>query len=637
MKRSLSMAVLGLVLTIALLPMVSSAQMKYKEAPMLAELVRAGKLPPVEQRLPKEPLVIEPIEKIGKYGGTLMTGAVEPRTWGNDGGAHIRIPYLLWVNREFTKVIPYLAKGYDFSKDMKTFTLYLREGMKWSDGYPFTVDDILFWWEDQILNDELTPVKPAYWKPGGELAKFKKVDDYTLKIEFAVPYRPALSLLAYFGSMQQNFFNPKHYLKRWHIKYNPDAGKLAKEEKFEFWYQAFMFHRDITPSQEDVNLPTVHPWMLERRAIDRAVYVRNPYYAAVDTAGNQLPYIDRIIVDAMDKEVMLMKIMNGDVDYAGMMLELPNYPVLMQNKEKGGYEVYMWPSPVPAEIALGFNLTHKDPVKRQVFQDVRFRRAMSLAIDRNEINEIVFLGQGVPMQATVHPSCSFFKEEWAKSYADYDPKGAEKLLDEMGLKRGPDGYRLGPDGKTLIVTIEYNATLAFARETIELVRSHWDKVGIKVAVKEDERTLYMKRRDANELDVGVWHTDRMMEFRVNIPRFTKYNPRSEVGWAVDWGLWLDTGGKSGEKPTGPTGEEFMDFMTSMDKWYSATSDEEYMALARRIWDNQARNLWIIGTVGLPKRPIVAQKYIKNFPDKCFWGDDTSWWLSADGTQWYLEK
>jgi len=198
---------------------------RFSESPDLAELVKQGKLPPVEQRLPKEPLVVGPIEKIGKYGGELHTATLS-YSWGSDGGSHARIPYLYWIDKNTQEVIPFLAKGYEFSKDARTLTLYLREGMKWSDGEPFTVDDILFWWNDIINNKDLTPTPPQQWTPGGKLPKFEKINDYAIRIKFAVPYKPILSVLGYWGSMQGQFFAPKHYLKRWHIKYNPDADKI---------------------------------------------------------------------------------------------------------------------------------------------------------------------------------------------------------------------------------------------------------------------------------------------------------------------------------------------------------------------------------------------------------------------------
>jgi len=218
---------------------------KFNESPMFRVKVAAGELPPVDERVSAEPLVIEPVEKVGKYGGILHTFAKSPMGWSAD--ADIRRGQLFRLNESATKAIPALGKGYELSKDCKTYTLYLRKGVKWSDGHPFTVDDILFWWEDEILNDELTPTKPRMWMPGGKLTEFEKIDDYTLRMHFAVPNPTIVMSLA--RAYQGGFFDPKHYLKKWHIKYNPEANELAKKEGFDNWYQAFEFHKEVGPKE----------------------------------------------------------------------------------------------------------------------------------------------------------------------------------------------------------------------------------------------------------------------------------------------------------------------------------------------------------------------------------------------------
>ncbi len=631
-KRSLLYVSLAALLVLTL----SLVAQAYNESPMLTELVKAGKLPPVDERLPKEPMVLEPLNEVGQYGGTLRSSTTEPNAWQSDGHAHMRLPYLLWVDRTGSKVTPYFAKGYEFTNGNKTLTLFLREGMKWSDGHPFTADDIMFWWEDQILNDEITPTKPSIWKSGGELAKFTKVDDYTLQIDFAAPYQPILSYIAYWGSMQSNMFQPKHYLKKWHIKYNPEANELARQEGYEFWYQAYNAHANITPSQTDLDLPTVNPWVVVQRNPSRIVLERNPYYPLVDTAGNQLPYIDRVTVDVAERETMVIKATSGELDFAGMNLEVSDTPILKENEQRGDYVTYLWPSTMTSEIAFGFNLAHPDPAQRDIYQDVRFRRAMSLAIDRDEINDLVFFGQGVPMQTTVHPDASYYKDKWGEAYTEYDPEQASQLLDEMGLKRGSDGMRRRPDGQPLVVTIDYSATLPFANETLELVKSYWEDVGVRVALKSHERSLYTTMYEAGDVGVGVWHIDRMVESKVNLPDMTKFNPKSEVAWGYAWKHWLDTNGASGEKPSGKAAEDFLGFMDAFSRWYSVTSNEEYLQVAEEIWENQAENLWIVGTVGLSRHPILKSNRLHNFPEECPWGDDMSWWRIAFPEQWYIK-
>jgi len=275
---------------------VSFAQKKYNEAPMLAELVKQGKLPPVEQRLPEEPMIVTHIEEVGRYGGTLRVAMVSPATWAEAGQLTTEF-FIERDPKDYTKFIPGLAKSWKFSNQGKTFTLTLRKGLKWSDGEPFTADNIIFWWEDVILNDELTPVKPSQWTVGGKLMRVEKVDAYTIRFQFDKPYYAAVYLfsqVAGYGCQGQGFL-PKHALMKYHIKYNPKATELAKEAKYDYWWQLFQYkakpsNRD---DQQHPDIPTMGPWIAKEILPDGVIWERNPYYWKVDTAGNQLPYVDR--------------------------------------------------------------------------------------------------------------------------------------------------------------------------------------------------------------------------------------------------------------------------------------------------------------------------------------------------------
>lgn len=610
---------------------------KFNEAPMLADLVKQGKLPPVEKRLPEDPLVIEPIEEIGRYGGELKSAALGPAAFSDI--EHAREFYFFRPDTQGKKILPNIAKKYEISRDGRTVTIYLRKGMKWSDGTPFTADDVMFWWEDITLNNELTPVKPTRWMPGGKLAKFEKVDDYTIRIRFAAPYRPIIGILGYFSTGQNSFYAPKHYLKKWHIKYNPDANKLAKEEGFDAWFKAIQFHADVGSSGQDPNTPVLGPWVLERRTTERKTYVRNPYFCAIDPVGNQLPYIDRLVVDIVgNREVGIMKLISGELTHGGLAIggDMEDYTLYKENEKKGDYRVLLWLSSNPTEVAFGFNRNHPDLVLRKIFQDPRFSRAMSLAINRDEINKFVYLGTGVPMQATVHPSCSFYKEEWGKAYVQYDPSLANRLLDEMGLKRGTDGYRLRPDGKTLAITVPYveGAGIRGVKTVCELVKEYWEKVGVKVALNPEERSLYVTRGNAGLHDVGVWSPNRMLELRCFIPGMTTWRPNYyPIGWAVKWGLWWETGGKSGEEPDSETKA----FFKALDSWYLSVTDKEYIKRAQTAWDFQARNLYLIGTVGMVQCPVIISNKLRNVPEKVLWGDDLSWWDVTKPEQWFFKR
>jgi peptide/nickel transport system substrate-binding protein len=635
-KLLLGLVILSLVLSVFVgFNSISFAQKKYSEAPMLAELVKAGKLPPVEERLPEEPWVIKPEEEIGQYGGELRTGTTSAATILETG-----MPaFLFFPDRTGTKIEAHLGKALVPSRDFKKYTIYLRKGLKWSDGHPFTVDDILFWWNDVILNNELTPIKPLLWMPAGKLAKFRKIDDYTLEISFAVSYRPMMWYLAGWGTMSNYAYHPAHYLKKWHKKYNSDADKIARQEGFDSWWKAFSWH---SSTSNDPDLPTLNPYKLVKKTTTQIIYERNPYFGAVDTTGNQLPYIDRYVGEIVSNtEVLVMKLLSGEYDIAGKLIDLTNYTLLKENEKKGGYKVLLWDSALSSECVFAFNQNHKDPILRKIFQDKRFRQAMSLAINREEINQFVFLGLGKPVQATVLPSCTYFKEKWATSYAEYDPKKANQLLDSIGLDWDKEHkYRLRPDGKTLEITLQIptgGTGLSAFYPVCELVKKHWETVGVKVNLTTIDRTLYTQRALAGMLDVGMWNADRVSEGRAYLPGWTKWDITQEgkqaFGWAVDWGLWYETGGKKGEEPS----PEVKAFFSAMDQWHLAVTDKKYLEYAQKVWDLQAENLFLIGTVGRCKVPIVVKDYIRNVPKNILWSDDFRFWYSARMEQFFIKK
>jgi len=610
---------------------------KFNEAPMLKVKVAAGELPPVEERLPEEPMVVEPLEKIGEYGGELRSAALSPEFKGQDVST-ARIQDLFRLSTDLKTVVPNIAKGWDWSDDLKTLTIYLRKGMKWSDGAPFTADDVMFWYEDIILNDKLTPVKPKNLSPGGELVRIRKINDWTVQLKFAAPYPPILNLWTL--RTDNHGFAPKHYLKQYHIKYNPKADEIAKKEGYDYWWQCFQFHNLwgwTGQEQQDVNLPTLDPWVLKK--IDTAgnkYFERNPYYWKVDTAGNQLPYIDyqaRILVQ--NQEVLNLKVIAGEFDNVAEHLELKNYPLYKRGEKKGGYKVALWKNPKGSDLLLAFNLTHKDPVLRKIFRDIRFRQAMSLAINREEINNILYFGKAVPRQATTDPGCRFYEDWMGKYYAEYDPQRANKLLDEVGLKWDKKHqYRLRPDGKTIAVTIEYVHGAGPRKEICELVRDYWEKVGIKVATKEDQAALYFQRRLANELDVGTWGFGQSTEFAMYMDPKGFRPPWRAPSPAIEWYKWLNTNGKSGEEPP-----DLVKYLWNLCDKFQATlpGSEEYMKLGKEILTINVKNLFVIGTVGIPPWPVIIKDNLRNTPEMGQWAMEYGLWAPYQADQWFFEK
>jgi len=594
-----------------------TSALAYNEAPMLRTKVAAGELPPVEERLPEEPVVVEPFEEIGQYGGTIHVFAPDPYAWSDlQPGQAEYWDSLFRRTKDGRGSEPNIAKGYEYSEDMKTFTIYLRKGLKWSDGAPFTADDIVFQFEDVYGNDELTPIKPLDWSAGGELVKVRKVDDYTVRFETSVPAPLIYAKLFRSNCCQANVYNPKHYLKKWHIKYNPEADKLAKEEGYDHWWQAFSFHAQNFFQQEDLNLPRMLPWVMKKKTSSTQLFERNPYYWRVDSAGNQLPYVDRVLNMIVDAEVYQLKAISGEADFALRHLSLRNYPLYKENEEKGDYRVILHPSANTSNLVLGFNLNTSDLVLRKLYHDIRFRQALSLAINRDEINEEFFFGKAVPCNVAPCRSNSYFKKEWAEYYAQYDPETANRLLDEMGLKRGKDGFRLRPDGKRLELLIECSSP-GFT-PILELIKEYWEAVGVKVALKLLSDKLRSERETSPDHGLIAWSRYTGTEIKAYTYPWSDFWDGGQLSFFPQWGRW-GTLYPEGAKYTQPedvvTYEEVKRYYEQLRKWQTTRmGSKEYMEQAEKIFDYFCTQLWCIGTVGYAPFPVIVKNNLRNIPD-----------------------
>jgi len=612
----------------------ATAALAYNEAPMLKDLVDAGELPRVEERLPEEPsTLVEPSSEIGQYGGLIQVVAPDPFPWYTLGEMADRGAWLLrfvWAEDGGITVVGDLAKGGEFSADKKSFTLHLREGAKWSDGEPFTAEDIVFMYEDMHWTEGVST-----WWPGLDMDALKrvvKVDDYTVRYEMDEPWLVMEMRLANWiaGGIYEGYM-PKHYLKKWHIKYNPNANELAEEEGFENWQAAFNYHANFTPTQ-DLNRPTMQPWVLKEFTTTYKVHVRNPYYWKVDTAGNQLPYVDKIIATIIaDPEVRQMKIIAGEVDVAYAHTNMENYPLYKENEEEGGYRVVTLPGVYGANVKLEVNLNYPDdPARQTLYQDVRFRRALSLAINRKEINETTYFGLGVPRQLTVTPDCSYYKEEWAQAYAQYNPNRADSLLDAAGLtERDKDGFRLGLDGEPLLIAIEYSyLEVTTPLSLLELVKEYWENVGLRVLLKLLDSTLWNIRNvETANHDISAMAQDCSEEISNYLMGAGSWRTGGIVAWGHSWHDWLvaerdiAAGRKTladfegGQMP----GEEPPEEFKQLEEWAELRTaaefgSEEYMELSQRIYDFHADKVLMIGTVGLVPLIYIANKNLGNVPE-----------------------
>ncbi len=628
MIRKLTVVLLSGV--ICLLGVTSAFAAKYNEAPMLKTMVAAGELPSVGQRLPEEPLVVKPLEEIGQYGGTLVTIQRSIDDWGNP--SHINVETILGKDpTDETKVLPNIAKDWKLSPDAKSLTLYLRKGMKWSDGVPFTADDIMFWYNDILQNEELTPAIWELWQPGGKLLKVQKIDDYAVKLEFAVPWPGILFVLAGEMTIQNDFYAPIHYLKRFHIKYNPDADKLAKEGGFDYWYQLFAqkgMHN--TGNQPRPELPTLSTWIPEVIALDHVSLVRNPYYWKVDTEGNQLPYIDRIKgVLAEGIELRVAKILSGEPDLVGEHdVDISKFPVIMQTADENNYRVSLEEDvsrepPAVWQVGFYFNHTVPDPFLRELFSDVRFKQALSLAINRSEVCQLVFLDRAAPNENTLSPASPFYEK---RAHAVYDPQRAKRLLDEIGLKTNKEGYRLRPDGRVLNLIITTAPWIGTHAPTAELVEDYWERIGIKTSIDATGGGEMWTLFDANKSQISMWYWGQVKYCEVlTYPQWWV----TCAFWGRQWQLWFSTGGKSGEEPP----EDVKEFVNNWRNIPQAISQEERVSLGKKAIRLLWKNLWFIGVATEPPTVRAARKSLRNIDiDKI--GTVYETWAAY---QWFWKK
>ena len=600
---------------------------KFAESPQLAELVKQGKLPPLEQRIPKNPLVVTPYEEIGQYGGTWR------RTWSglSDSAGPYKLcsEHLVMFNKNGTKILPNVAESWKVSRDAKTYTFKLREGIRWSDGTPLTTEDVVFWYEDIILNKDLTPTIPNWLTSGGKPLKLEKIDTYTFKVEFEEPNALFLISIGKMGG-GHTFFAPKHYLKQFHPKYTPKEklDELVKKAGLQNWYQLFGNMNDFL---QNPDLPVIYPWKATNLpTATLQIMERNPYYWKIDPEGNQLPYIDRITHTLLGSagETAVLKAISGEVDMQERGLVIDNYTLLMENRTKGNYRVLRWPQGTGASPAILLNQNVKDPVLRKIFEDRRFRIALSLAINREEINQLFYLGLGEPRQASIISGAPFYDPEWEKAYAEYDPKKANEYLDKMGLtKRDKDGFRLRADGKTLILTIEYSGD----RPYMEVIKKYWEAIGVKVFLKPLERSLYVTRAQAGEIEVGVWGFDRNVAILSDPGHLL--GTVVEAPWAPLYATWYNTGGRGGEEPKG----DIKRIYELWDKVKSTIDEKQRDRYFKEIINLHKKNIWMIGIVGEVPQLIVAKNNFRNIPDGLLWDDNIRSPKNARPEQFFFKK
>ncbi|MCB1744993.1 MAG: ABC transporter substrate-binding protein, partial [Gammaproteobacteria bacterium] len=516
----------------------------------LQAAVDAGTLPPLAERLPDNPRVIDLAalgRSEGKYGGELrilMGSSKDIRMMTIYGYAR------LVVFNEKLELVPDILESFDVEEG-RIFTLHLRPGHKWSDGHPFTSEDFRYFWEDVETNEELSRGGVSQvMLVDGQPPKFEVIDETTVRYTWDKPNPQFLPSLA--GGSPNYIYLPAHYLKQYHTRYTDAATieKQVQEHSSRNWVALHtVLARQYRPENPD--LPTLQPWW-NRTAppAERFVFERNPYFHRVDASGRQLPYIGRVLMGISSAEIIAAKTGTGEADLQARYLRFDNYPFLKSATDTHPIKVALWQEGTGSQVALLPNLNVADEAWRTVLHDVRFRRALSLAVDRHEINQVIYYGLGVEGNHGVLPGTPLYDAEVRNAWSQFDPDLANKLLDDMGLtQRNDDGIRLLPDGRPMEIVVESAGENSEEADVLELINDTWLDIGIKLHTKPSERTVLRNRIFAGETLMAIWfgYENGLPTADMSPEEFVPVHQQS-YQWPK-WGQYYETAGKAGELPT----------------------------------------------------------------------------------------
>lgn len=609
------------------------AQPLYKEAPALAERVAHGDLPPVSQRLPRTPLLLQPLEEIGRYGGAWGMGMI-----GNGDGLLLyrTVDYeqLVRWDPQWRRVVPNLAQSFEVSPDAREFTFRLRPGLRWSDGKPFTAEDILFWYEDVLLNPDLTPRHTRWMMTGGQVGRVTSDGPEVVTFTFAAPNSLFLQRLASASDTKGPADFPKHALSRYHPRYNPDGigqeieRAQVKDAAELFRLKAHLYHYSSSPEallrrpaavpqpgqppQRAEAVPTLSAWVLDRLEPGdppRYVFTRNPYYWKIDPAGQQLPYIDALWVYRVESPDELKRLVEaGRVDMQARHIATTLSADGMAALQDKGFRSFGTLSSESNTLVLAFNLTHADPAKRALFNTKDFRIALSQAIDRKALVAELF-GQGDPYQAAPRPESRYFHERLAQQHTAHDPAAANARLDAAGLdRRGADGIRLRPDGQPVRFDILVRRDRGHYVRAVTRIADDWRAVGVDAQVQALDRGVINTARQRVDFDMTTAAPDGGID-PVNEP-FLFMALTDDSVFGLGWVHWIEErGGTAAERPP----QSVLDQLHLYDRIRETTDPDAQARLMREILDIAADQFFTIGVSLPPPGFGIVRADMRNIP------------------------
>jgi peptide/nickel transport system substrate-binding protein len=573
-----------------------------------------GDAAPELPSLPSQPLVVDLAAKgrvAGRTGGQLRI--LLPRekdirlmtVWG--------YARLVGYNEKL-ELVPDIAETFENDAN-KVFTFHLRPGHKWSDGAPFTSEDFRYFWEDIATNKDLSPGgPPVELLAGGELPKVEILDETTVRYSWSTPNPGFLHALA--QSREPFIYRPAHYLKRFHQKYG-DAAEIAKQVKQAQASGWARLHNQLDSMYDADNpdMPSLQPWIVKTPSpSQRYIFARNPYFHRVDINGVQLPYIDEVVLAIAEGGLITAKTAAGETDLQVRGLNFNDITSLKGAEGRSGSKTLLWPVAKASQLALYPNLNANDPVWRKLMRDVRFRKALSLAINRNGINKSLFFGLATEGNNTVLPLSPLYSEERLKRNATYNVAEANRLLDEIGLTaRDAKGIRLMEDGRPLQIVVETGGESTEETDIITLIGQSWKpEIGVELTIKAADRDILRNRAYSGEaVMTASWGWDNGIPTPEMSPEELAPVRQETLCWPK-WGQFYWTQGQSGEAVDLPEGQELM---TLYGEWLKSATAEDRTRIWNRMLDIHADQVFVIGTVSGVTQPIAVSNALRNVPEK----------------------
>jgi peptide/nickel transport system substrate-binding protein len=579
---------------------------------------------------PAEPSVV-PMDQIGQHGGDLnmlATSSQDTRLLVVYGYAR-----LVGYDRDLN-LVPDILSAVEV-EDGRVFTLRLREGHRWSDGAPFTSEDFRYYWEDVATNDKLSPFgPPVELLIEGELPQVEILDPLTIRYSWSSPNPYLLPALA--GARPLFLYRPAHYLRQFHERY-ADPAELARkveQDQARDWAQLHG-RRDRMYRFDNPDLPTLQPWVMRTKApAVRFIAERNPYYHRVDAEGQQLPYLDRVILTVVDGSLIPVKTGAGETDLQARGLVFNDYTFLKSSEEHSGLETRLWRSGRGAHLALYPNLNALDPVWRELFRDVRFRRALSLGVNREDINKTFYFGLGLTGNNSILPESPLYKEEYRYDWAVHDPQEANRLLDEIGLtRRDSRGVRLLPDGRPMDLIIELAGQGTEQSDVLALLDEAWLQIGIKIYPKPLQREVLRNRIFAGSTLMTMWFG---LENGVPSAEMSpwEFAPTSQQQYQwPKWGQYFETRGEAGEAPDMPVAKNLRGLY---DAWRLATSVEEQRRIWHQMLEINADQVFSIGLIAGVPQPVAVRQGLRNVPQEAIfnWDPGAQLGIHRPDTFWF---